>query len=73
MFKQEDIGTAASIVKPNSCLSSVDLKDGFHHIRIRVEDQGCLSFECEGHYYTYVVLPFGFCLHLHFFAKSSDQ
>lgn len=69
-FKQEDIRTVASIVEPKDYLTSVDLKDGFYHIRVHDQDQHFLSFQFQGQYYSYTVLPFGFCLSPYFFAKT---
>jgi hypothetical protein len=68
-FKQEDIRNVASILKPGDYLTSVDLQDGFYHIPIRKEDTEFFSFQFEGRYFSFQVLPFGFCLSPYFFAK----
>jgi hypothetical protein len=68
-FKQEDIRNVAKVVEQKDFFTSIDLKDGFDHIPIKREHQEYLSFQFEGHYYSYVVLPFGFSLSPYFFAK----
>ena len=34
-FQCEDIKTAAQLIEPNDDLFTVDIKNGFHHIKIR--------------------------------------
>ena len=57
------------VVEKNDYFTSVDLKDGFYHIPVNQKYQAYLSFQFEGKFYSYVVLPFGFCLSPYFFAK----
>ena len=68
-FKQEDIKNVEKVVEKNDYFTSVDLKDGFYHIPVNQKYQAYLSFQFEGKFYSYVVLPFGFCLSPYFFAK----
>ena len=68
-FKQEDIRTVEQIIQPGDYLTSVDLKDGFYHFKIRENCQEFLSFEFEGNFYSFKVLCFGFCLSPYFFYK----
>ena len=68
-FKQEDIRNVSKVIKDKDYLTSIDLKDGFYNISIKKEDQGILSFEYQGKFYSYVALPFGYCLSPYYFAK----
>ena len=68
-FKQEDIRAVEKVIKPDDCLTSVDLKDGFYHFKIKEDCQEFLSFEFEGAFYSFKVLCFGFCLSPFFFYK----
>ena len=68
-FKQEDIRTVADIIDSQDYLTSVDLKDGFYHIRVQDSHQELLSFQFEGRYFSYVSLPFGFALSPYYFSK----
>lgn len=68
-FKQEDIRTVEKVIQPDDYLTSVDLKDGFFHFKVREDCQEFLSFEFEGTFYSFRVLCFGFCLSPYFFYK----
>ena len=68
-FKQEDIRNVAQIIQSCDYLTSVDLKDGFYNLSVRKEDQELLSFEFRGKFYSYVALPFGYCLSPYYFTK----
>ena len=61
-YKQESIRKVADIIEIKD--TSVDLTDGLYHISVREEDQKLLSFQFEGRYFLWVVLPFGFCIKL---------
>jgi hypothetical protein len=37
----------------------MDLFHGYHHLRVRQEDQDLLGFEWKGRFYKFTVLPFG--------------
>ena len=67
--KIEDIRHVAEIVKPNDILASVDLKDSFYHFKIKPSFRKYLSFKFENNFYSFCVLPFGFCLSPYFHAK----
>ena len=68
-FKQEDIRVVEQIIRPKDYLTSIDLKDGFFHVKVHKDFQKYLSFEFEGIYYSFTVLCFGFCLSPYFFYK----
>ena len=68
-FKQEDIRNVEKVVEQKDFFTSIDLKDGFYHIPINCDNREYLSFQFEGKYFSYVVLPFGFSLSPYFFTK----
>ena len=68
-FKQEDIRTVEQIIKPNDYLASIDLQDGFYHIKVHESSQKFLSFQHRNKFYSFKVLCFGFCLSPYFFYK----
>ena len=58
-LKFENIDTAAQFFKKDQYLATFDLKSGYHHIDIRMEDQTLLGFQWNNCYYTYTLLAFG--------------
>ena len=68
-FKQEDIRVVQQIIKPKDFLTSIDLKDGFFHIKVHPDHQKYLSFQFDNAYYSFTVLCFGFALSPYFFYK----
>ena len=68
-FKQEDIRVVQQVIKPNDFLTSIDLKDGFFHIKVHPDHQKYLSFQFDNAYYSFTVLCFGFALSPYFFYK----
>ena len=68
-FKQEDIRVVEQIIQPNDYLTSIDLKDGFFHIKVHEDFQKYLSFEFNEKFYSFTVLCFGLCLSPYFFYK----
>ena len=68
-FRQEGIKSVADLIEPNYQLVTVDLKDGFHHVRIHVEFQKYLGVSWRGNYYMWQVLPFGVQCAPYFFYK----
>ena len=67
--KIEDIRHVSNIVKPHDVLTSIDLKDSFYHFKINKSFRKYLSFKFENNFYSFCVLPFGFCLSPYFHAK----
>ena len=57
-FTQEGIKSVADLIEPNDELITVDLKDGFHHVKIHPNFQKFLGISWSGRY-VWQVLPFG--------------
>ena len=68
-FSQEGIQSVADQILEDDDLISIDLKDGFHHIKVRKKDQKYLSFKWGDQYYTWCVLAFGIKSAPYFFNK----
>ena len=68
-FQYEGIKAVKSLIKPNDQLATADLKNGFHHVPIHVDDWKYLGFCWRGQFYVYCVLPFGLKCSPYFFYK----
>ena len=66
----EDILTATSLCEPNDYLTTLDIKDGYHHISVHKDYRTYLGFQFENHYYEFCVLPFGLNLSCYAFIKT---
>ena len=66
----EDIKTVIDYVEPEDFLITTDIKNGFHHIGIKPEDQKYLGFSFENQFYVWCVLPFGATFSPYFFSKT---
>ncbi len=68
-FKNEDIRVVADIVKYGDHMSTVDIKDGFYHVPVHIDDRELLGFAFENKYYHWCVLPFGLSCSPYYFCK----
>ena len=68
-FIYENIDTALELVHYKDEFISVDLKNGFHHVPVNLNDRKYLGFSWEGIYYQWNVLPFGLSSSPYFFCK----
>lgn len=68
-FVYENIDTVLELVQPEDHFISADLKNGFHHVLVRVEDRKYLGIHWRGVYYQWKVLPFGLSSSPYFFCK----
>ncbi|GJP46813.1 hypothetical protein CLOM_g6068 [Closterium sp. NIES-68] len=58
-FKYEGLRRVAEIIQPNDWLFSIDLKSGYHHVKIHPSCWRFLGFQFENEYYYIRSLPFG--------------
>ena len=49
----------ADLIEPKDQMVTINLKDGFHHVKIHPEFQKYLSIYWKGNNYVWQVLPFG--------------
>ena len=68
-FTQEGINGLSGLVQEGDDLTTADIKDGFHHVRICTGDQKYLSMRWGDHFYVWKVLPFGMLASPYFFNK----
>ena len=68
-FSYTDINSAVEIVDPGDKLVTLDIKSGFHHIKVYPEHTKYLGFKFAGIYYKFVVLPFGLSCSPYYFHK----
>lgn len=68
-FSYTDINSAVEIIDPGDRLVTLDIKSGFHHIRVYSEHTKYLGFKFDGTYYKFVVLPFGLNCSPYYFHK----
>jgi hypothetical protein len=68
-FKMETMTTITNLLQPGDYLTSIDLKDAFHHILIHKQFRHLLRFQWKQQTYQYRVLPFGLSLSPLIFTK----
>ena len=68
-FSYTDINSAVEIVDPGDKLVTLDIKSGFHHIKVYPEHTKYLGFKFAGIYYKFVVLPLGLSCSPYYFYK----
>ena len=66
----EDILTTTSLCEPNDFITTLDIKDGYHHISVHEDYRTYLGFKFENSYYEFCVLPFGLYLSCFVFIKT---
>ena len=68
-FKQEGIEAVASQIQEGDLLISVDLQDGFHHVKMHSSCWTYFGMCWRNKYYVWCVLPFGMAASPWFFKK----
>ena len=58
-FKMDHLDQALDLIMPNSYFASIDLRDAYYSVPIWQPHQKYLSFQWEGEYFSFKVLPFG--------------
>jgi hypothetical protein len=70
-FKMETLSTIIHLIRPNDYLTSIDLKDAFHHILIHPSHRHLLRFVWKNTTYQYRTVPFGLSLAPWLFTKMT--
>jgi len=68
-FAMEDIRKVRPLLQTGDWMTSIDLKDGFHHIPVHPRDQQHLGMCWKGKIYTWTHLPFGLSASPYIFCK----
>ncbi len=68
-FRYENIETVCELVQSNDHLATLDLENGFYHIKVREKHRRFLGIEWKGRYYRFNVLPFGANFSPYYFCK----
>lgn len=69
-FVYEDINSVLEFTSPGDNLITLDLCNGFHHIKVQNNLADLLGFQFENTYYKFVTLVFGLSWSPYFFAKT---
>ena len=69
-FSQEGIDAVANQIETDDQLVSIDLKNGFHHVKIDSKYRKYLSFSWNNKFYVWCVLPFGVKCAPYYFHKN---
>ena len=67
--RYEDLSMLPNVVRKNDCYASMDLKDGFHHIKIKNEFRKYFGFQWRNQFFVWNVLSFGCSISPYFFTK----
>jgi len=68
-FAMEDIRKVRPLLQAGDWMTSIDLKDGFHHIPVHPRDQKHLGMHWKGKTYIWTHLPFGLSASPYLFCK----
>lgn len=68
-FKTEGIDIVAELIQPNDVLQTVDIKDGFFHVKINSDFHKYLAIRWRGVVYFWCCLPQGLSCSPYFFHK----
>ena len=68
-FSQEGIAVVNNLIQPQDILFTVDVKDGFHHIRLNNEFTKYIGIYWRNQYFEWQVLCFGISVAPYYFNK----
>ena len=68
-FSQEGIQTVAELIEEGDKIITIDLKNGFHHVKVQPKYHKYLAFQWNGEFYVWQVLAFGIRSAPYFFNK----
>jgi hypothetical protein len=69
-FAMEDIRKVRPLLQTGDFMTSIDLKDGFHHVPIHPDHQQHLGMSWQGQSYCWTHLPFGLSASPYIFCKT---
>jgi len=58
-FSMETLQATRFVLERGDWCFVIDLTSAYHHVPVRVQDQGFLGFQWKGCYFVFCVLPFG--------------
>ena len=67
--RYEDLSSLPSVIKKNDYYASIDLKDGFNHLKIKESYKKYFGFKWRDTYYQWNVLNFGSSIAPYLFTK----
>jgi hypothetical protein len=68
-FQYENIQSVGDVIQAQDQLVTLDLKNGFFHIKVLESHRDYLGFEFHGCFYRWAVCPFGLCSSPYYFNK----
>ena len=69
-FAMEDIRKVRPLLRQGDWMTSIDLKDGFHHVPIHPDHHQHLGMHWQGQTYVWTHLPFGLSASPYIFCKT---
>jgi len=68
-FKYETLHDLSQVLRPDDSLLVWDIKDAYHHLTLRAEDQKYLAFTTLGRVFVPITMPFGMSLAPYMWTK----
>ena len=68
-FQYENINCVGEVIQPGNHLVTLDLKNGFFHVKVALEFRDYLGFQFQGKCYRWAVCPFGLNSSPYYFNK----
>jgi len=69
-FKYETLHDLSQVLRPDDSLLVWDVKDAYHHLTLRAEDQRYLAFTTLGRVFVPLTMPFGMSLAPYMWTKE---
>lgn len=68
-FQYENIGSVSDVIEPQDHMVTLDLKNGFFHVKVAKGYRDYLGFQFQGLFYRWSVCPFGLNSSPYYFNK----
>jgi len=68
-FQYENVNSIGDIILPSDQLATLDLKNGFFHVKVHEQYRDYLGFRFQNNYYRWAVCPFGMSSSPYYFNK----